>query len=201
MGSCTWGLSSEAMKKYHDEEWGVPEHDDRKLFAYLVLEAMQCGLNWQLILQRREVIQHCFADFDYDRLAGYSEADTDRILHTEGMIRSRQKVQAMIHNARCFRKIREQYGSFDAWLWSHSGGRTILYNKHDEGEIPVSNGLSYRVSRELKQYGFKYLGPVVVYSFLQACGMINDHGKDCPCYQRINDQYPTIRKRRYLEKH
>ena len=189
------------MKKYHDEEWGVPEHDDRRLFAYLVLEAMQCGLSWQLILQRREVIQHCFADFDYDRLAGYSETDTDRILHTEGMIRSRQKVQAMIHNARCFRKIREQYGSFDAWLWSHSGGRTILYNKHDEGEIPVSNGLSYRVSRELKQYGFKYLGPVVVYSFLQACGMINDHGKDCPCYQRINDQYPTIRKRRYLEKH
>ncbi|MBQ6592085.1 MAG: DNA-3-methyladenine glycosylase I, partial [Solobacterium sp.] len=112
------------MKKYHDEEWGVPEHDDRRLFAYLVLEAMQCGLSWQLILQRREVIQHCFADFDYDRLAGYSEADTDRILHTEGMIRSRQKVQAMIHNARCFRKIREQYGSFDAWLWSHSGDRT-----------------------------------------------------------------------------
>ncbi len=117
------------------------------------------------------------------------------------MIRSRQKVQAMIHNAQCFRKIREQYGSFDAWLWSFSGGRTILYNRHDEGEIPVSNGLSYRISRELKQYGFKYLGPVVVYSFLQACGVINDHDRTCPCYQRINDQYPTVRKRRYLEKH
>ena len=200
MGTCSWCLSSETMKKYHDEEWGVPEHDDQKLFEYLVLEGMQCGLSWQLILDRREALRRGFADFDYDRLAQYGEEEVQQILQTEGMIRSAQKVRAMIHNAKCFRKIREQYGSFDAWLWSFSEGKTILYNRHAQGEIPVSNGLSYRISRELKQYGFKYLGPVVVYSFLQACGMINDHQADCECYERIIDKYPVVYRRRYLEK-
>ena len=124
----------------------------------------------------------------------------ERILNTEGMIRSPRKVQAVINNARCWQKVREEYGSFCDYIWGFSGGRTILYMGHEKGGIPVSNGLSDEIAKELKAYGFKYLGTVTVYSHLQACGIINDHGKDCPCWQRINDANPTIRKRRYLEK-
>ena len=200
MNRCTWAEGSLLMEQYHDEEWGVPEHNDRKLFEYLVLEGMQCGLSWKLILERREVMRKCFKGFDYERMAVYGEKDIERILQTEGMIRSPQKVRAMIHNAQCFCRMRKKYGSFDSWLWSFSDGKTILYNKHDQGEVPASNGLSLRIARELKREGFKYMGPVVVYSFLQACGMINDHQADCECRQRIVSEYPVVYRRRYLEK-
>ena len=115
------------------------------------------------------------------------------------MIRSRRKVEAIINNARCFKKIREEFGSFSEYLWGYSDGKTILYDKHAEGYIPVSNGLSERISRDLKKRGFKYMGPVTIYSHLQSSGIINDHDRSCPCYKRINERYPTIRKRRYEE--
>ncbi len=153
------------------------------------------------MIKKREIFRRCFDQFDYDRIALYTEDDVDRIMNTDGMIRSRRKIEAVIMNARCFQKIRAEHGSFSQWLWEHSGEKTILYIGHEKGEIPVvSNGLSDEIARELKNYGFKYLGTITVYSHLQACGMINDHGKDCPCYQRIVSNYPTIRKRRYLEK-
>lgn len=116
------------------------------------------------------------------------------------MIRSRRKIEAVIYNAKCFQKIREKFGSFDDYLWAYSDNRTILYNKHEDGPLPVSNGLSDKISKDLKKRGFKYLGSITVYSNLQACGIINDHIKDCPCYQKINSAYPTVRKNRYLEK-
>ena len=116
------------------------------------------------------------------------------------MIRSRRKIEAIIHNARLFQKIREENGSFSEWIWAFSDGKTILYNGHEKGDVPVSNGLSDKISRELKRRGFKYLGTVTVYSHLQACGIINDHCDECPCYKRINGSNPTVRKRRYLEK-
>ena len=200
MYSCSWCLGSEAMKKYHDEEWGVPLHDDRKQFEFLMLEAMQCGLSWDLMIKKREIFRSCFDQFDYDRIAAYTESDIDRIMNTEGMIRSRRKIEAVINNARCFRKIREEHGSFSDWLWKFSGGKTILYIGHETGKGAVSSGLSDEIAKELKKYGFKYLGSITVYSHLQACGIINDHGKGCPCYMRIIEQYPTVRKRRYLEK-
>ena len=103
-------------------------------------------------------------------------------------------------SARCFMKIRDEYGSFSDWLWSYSDGKTILYNKHEKGEIPVSNGLSDKISKDLKKRGFKYLGSITVYSHLQACGIINDHGDECPCYEYINNNYPKVCKRRYIEK-
>ena len=121
-------------------------------------------------------------------------------MNTEGMIRSPRKIEAIINNARCFQQIRAEYGSFDKWLWKFSEGKTICYMGHEKGAVPVSNGLSDKIAKELKKRGFKYLGTVTVYSHLQACGIINDHGKDCPCYQHIIDNYPTVRKRRYLEK-
>jgi DNA-3-methyladenine glycosylase I len=148
------------------------------------------------MLKKREIFRQCFDNFDYDRIAAYDDGDVERILSTEGMIRSARKVQAIINNARCYREVREEYGSFCDYIWGFSGGKTILYNGHDDGPIPVSNGLSDRISKDLKKRGFKYVGAITIYSHLQACGIINDHDKDCPCGQRINEAYPTIRKRR-----
>ncbi len=200
MSSCDWGFAFEGMRAYHDREWGVPVHDDRVMFEHLMLECMQCGLSWSLMLKKRGIFRACFDDFDYDRIAAYTDADVERILHTEGMIRSRRKVEAVIHNARCFQRVREAHGSFCAWLWDHTGGKTVLYTGHGQGAIPVSNGLSEDISKELKALGFRYVGPVTVYSHLQACGLINDHGEDCPCYSAINSRYPTVRRRRDREK-
>ena len=200
MSSCDWGFTFEAMRTYHDTEWGVPVHDDRLMFEHLMMEAMQCGLSWSLMLKKREIFRACFDEFNYDKIAAYTETDVERIMNTEGMIRSRRKIEAVINNAKCFQKIRQEHGSFCDWLWAHSGGKTILYMGHEKGRIPVSNGLSDEIARELRGCGFKYLGTVTVYSHLQACGIINDHGKDCPCYHAINEHNPTVRKRRYLEK-
>ena len=199
MSSCDWGFAFEAMRVYHDTEWGVPVHDDLVMFEHLSLEALQCGLSWSLMLKKRAIFRACFDGFDFDRIAAYTEADIDRILSTEGMIRSHRKIEAIIHNAQCYQRIRREHGSFCDWLWAHSGGKTILYIGHENGRIPARNGLSDQIAKELKAYGFKYLGTITVYAHLQACGIINDHGKDCPCYHAINAQYPTIRKRRYLE--
>ena len=200
MSSCEWGFAFEAMRTYHDTEWGIPVHDDRVMFEHLMMEAMQCGLSWSLMIKKREIFRQCFAGFDYDKIAEFTEADIDRIMNTEGMIRSRRKIEAVINNARCFRRIREEHGSFCEWLWGHTGGKTVLYMGHEKGRIPVSNGLSDEIARELKACGFKYLGTVTVYSHLQACGVVNDHGSDCPCYARINAQHPTVRKRRDRER-
>ena len=200
MGSCNWGFSTEAMKKYHDEEWGVPLHDDQKQFEFLMMEAMQCGLSWDLMIKKREIFRRCFDNFDYDLIAGYNDNDIDRIMNTEGMIRSRRKIEAIINNARCFQEIRNEFGSFCNWLWAFSDGKTILYTGHADGDVPVSNGLSDRIAKELKKRGFKYLGTVTVYSHLQACGMINDHDKNCKRYSYINKKFPTVRKKRLLEK-
>jgi DNA-3-methyladenine glycosylase I len=166
------------------------------MFEHLSLECLQCGLSWDLMLKKREIFRRCFDNFDYDRIAAYDDADVERILNTEGMIRSRRKVEAVINNARCYRKVREEYGSFCRYIWAYSGGKTILYQGHDVGTIPVSNGLSNRISKDLKKRGFKFVGAVTIYSHLQACGIINDHDRDCPCYRRINEAHPTVRKRR-----
>lgn len=197
---CGWCKTSEKMIRYHDEEWGLPLHDDRKQFEFLMMEAMQCGLSWNLMIEKREIFRACFDGFDYEKIAGYTEADVERILAYPGMIRSGRKIRAIISNAQAFLKIREEFGSFDAWLWGYSGGKTILYQGHQKGKIPAANGLSDKIGKELKRRGFKYLGSVTVYSHLQACGLINDHREDCFCYSRIVENYPVIRKRRCEER-
>ena len=200
MGYCNWETTSEENIRYHDEEWGVPLHDDRGHFEFLMLEVMQCGLSWDLMIKKREIFRSCFDNFEYDQIAAYDEADVERIMNTEGMIRSRRKIEAIIGNARCFQKIREEYGSFDDYLWGYSDHKSIIYNKHSDGYIPVSNGLSDEISKDLKKRGFKYLGSITMYSHLQACGIINDHDRNCPCYKRIASNYPMVEKRRYKEK-
>ena len=200
MSYCDWDGASDACKHYHDAEWGVPLKDDIKQFEFLMMEVMQCGLNWNMMITKREIFRFCFAGFDFDKVALFGEKDIERILAVPGMIRSRRKIEAVINNARRFIEIREKFGTFSDYLWGFAGGAPILYNRHDEGYIPVSNGLSDKIAADLKKRGFKFLGTVTVYSHLQACGIINDHDKNCPRYKEITKKYPPVRKQRYKEK-
>ncbi|MCQ2735208.1 MAG: DNA-3-methyladenine glycosylase I [Alphaproteobacteria bacterium] len=200
MGYCDyWNNTSTANIKYHNEEWGVPVHNDCRLFECLMLEVLQCGLNWQIIINKRTIFRRCFDNFDFNKIADYNEQDNERIMHTEGMVKSPHKIAAIIHNAQKFQNIRTEFGSFAAYLWAYTNNKTILYDKHSDGYIPVSNGLSVRISNDLKKRGFKYVGPTTIYSYLQACGIINDHDKNCPRYHYINAHFPTIRQPRDIE--
>ena len=200
MSYCNWDKTSQLNIKYHDKEWGVPVHNDKKQFEFISMEVMQCGLNWNMMINKREIFRKCFDNFDYDLIAKYTAEDIKRIMNTEGMIKSVRKIEAIINNAKCFQKIRTEFGSFCKYLWSYSDNKTILYDKHSDGYIPVSNGLSDEICKDLKNRGFKFLGSVTIYSHLQACGIINDHDKNCPRYKFINSKYPTIKRKRFLEK-
>lgn len=200
MAKCDWGTSNPLMIRYHDEEWGVPVHDDRKQFEYLCLEVMQCGLSWSLMIAKRAILRVCFENFDFEKIAAYGDKEVTRILETPGMIRSRRKILAIIQNARCFLKIREEFGSFSSYLWAYTDNKTIIYDHHPEGFIPATNALSEKISHDLRKRGFKYLGGVTVYAHLQAAGLILDHGSECPCYQDIIAHYPVVYKKRYHER-
>ena len=191
MERCPWCLINELETKYHDEEWGVPVHDDVKQFEYLMLEVMQCGLSWDTVLKKREVFRSCFDGFDYDKIAEYTEKDIERIMNNEGVIRSHRKIEAIIHNARIFQTIRKEYGSFSEYLWRWSNGKTLIYRDHSLGNIPATNELSDKIAKDLKARGMKYLGSITVYAHLQASGIINDHIKECHCYKRLTDSSPT----------
>ena len=199
MSYCDGWCATADDQKYHDTEWGVPLHDDRKLFEFLMLEVLQCGLSWQLMIKKRAIFRRCFDQFDYTKIAAYGPKDIKRILNTPGMIRSERKIKAIIQNARVFLQVRKEFGSFSKFLWSYSGGKSIIYKGHARGVVPVSNGLSAQISRDLKARGFTFLGPVTIYSYLQSCGMINDHDYDCPLFKKISLQYPTIIKKRHQE--
>ena len=196
MERCGWCLCNKEMIKYHDEDWGVPLHDDRMQFEFLMMEVMQCGLNWNMMIQKREIFRECFDGFDYQKVAAYEEADILRIMDREGMIRSRRKIEAVIHNAGCFLKVREEFGSFSDYLWKFSKGNILLYAGHQKGQMPARNSLSDQISKDLKKRGFKYMGSITVYSHLQACGMINDHVESCFRYRQVMEGYPTMRKRK-----
>lgn len=200
MERCGWCLCNEKMTRYHDEEWGGPLHDDQKQFEFLMMEVMQCGLNWNMMIQKREIFRACFDGFDYNKIAAYGEADVERILSADGMIRSRRKIEAVIHNARCFQAIREEYGSFSGYLWGYTKGKSVLYAGHQKGRLPAKNALSDQVSADLRRRGFKYLGSVTVYSHLQACGLINDHLETCFRYRELTEQFPTVHKRDAVRK-
>ena len=199
MDRCPWCTCNEKMIRYHDEDWGVPVYDDQKQFEFLMMEVMQCGLNWNMMIQKREIFRECFDRFDYNKVAEYQEAEIERILNTEGMIRSRRKIEAVIHNARCFQKIREEFGSFSDYIWGFTGGKTYLYTGHQKGEIPARNGLSDQISKDLKKRGLKYMGSITVYSHLQACGIINDHLETCGRYRELLAVTDAVKKRRDKE--
>ena len=190
--SCNWKDSSKQMQEYHDQEWGIPTHDDQKLFEYLVLESLQAGLSWELIIRKRETIRKCFCSFDVEKVASFDINDIERIMHTDDMIKSLRKVNAMISNAKAFIDVQKEFGNFNKYLWSYSNGKTICYKGHEQGINISKNDLSTLISSDLKKRGFKYVGPVIIYSYLQACGIINDHDKECICYQKIKNTYPCI---------
>lgn len=192
MNRCPWCLINELETKYHDDEWGVPVYDDVKQFEYLMLDAMQCGLSWDTVLKKREIFRSCFDGFNYEKIATYTAKDIERIMNTAGVIRSQRKIEAVINNARIFQKIRNEFGSFSQYIWSWSGGKALLYRGHELGNLPASNELSDKISADLKKRGMKFLGSVTVYAHLQASGIINDHIKDCYCYKRLLEQYPTL---------
>ena len=185
MATCEWPTTP-LYQAYHDYEWGRPIHDDRLQFEHLCLESLQCGLSWLTILNKRDIIRGCFDHFDIDTVASYGESDVERILQTEGMLKSRPKIEAIINNASAFKDIQDKFGSFCNYIWAFTDNKTIIYESHPDGHVPAKNGLSTRISKDLKKRGFKFVGPVTIYSHLQASGLINDHGNDCPCFSEIN---------------
>lgn len=199
MSYCGWFQTGELERAYH-EEWGTPLHDDRMQFEHLSMEVMQCGLSFGLVLRRRGVLRACFDGFDPARVAAYGDADVERVMATEGMIRSPRKIRAIVGNARAFLRVQEEFGSFSDYIWGFTDGKTILYRGHETGRIPASNALSAKVSRDLKARGFSYVGPVVIYSHMQAAGLINDHDADCPRRAQIIEGHPCVERRRYGEK-
>ena len=192
MERCEWCEANEVLRAYHDREWGVPVHDDRKLFEFLMMEVMQCGLNWNMMLQKREIFRSCFDGFDYDRVAAYGEEKIAEILDTPGMIRSPRKIRAVIHDAQCFQKVRQEFGTFDRYLWAYTEGKTQVVESHQRGWV-AKNGLSDRISADLKRRGFKYLGSVTVYAYIQSCGLVNDHAQGCFRREEINRDYEIWR--------
>lgn len=188
MEKCAWCQDGGLNEIYHDREWGDPLHDDRKQFEFLMMEVMQCGLSWTLMLKKRETFRKCFDDFDYEKIALYDEEKIQSIMETPDMIKSIRKIQAVINNARAFIKIREEFGSFDEFLWRYSDHKTLVYRSHQKKWV-ARNELSDEIAKELKKRGFKYLGSITVYSHLQACGMINDHEAGCYKYQQIIENH------------
>ena len=186
---CAWCLDGGMMQEYHDVEWGEPIHDDRKQFEHLMMEAFQCGLSWKLMMQKREIFRACLDGFDYEKIANYNEEDVQRILNTPGMLKNAGKVRAAITNARAYMQIIREYGSFDAFIWGYTGGKTLVYPAHQTAPVP-SNALSDALAKEMKRRGFKYLGTVTLYSHMQASGMINDHEADCFRYKEILANHP-----------
>ena len=192
MGICDWANVNEKMKSYHDCEWGVPVYDDTVQFEYLVLELMQSGLSWNTILQKRETLKSAYANFNYEVLADYGPEEADKIMTCEGIIRQRRKIEAVFQNARALKTIRREFGSFSDYLWSYTKGKVYVYKSHEKLGVPAANELSTAVAADLKKRGFVFLGPVTVYSHLQACGIIHDHASSCPAGEIIRRTAPFI---------
>lgn len=172
---CAWAGNDPLMQQYHDEEWGVPMHDSRELWETLMLEGFQAGLSWQTILRKREAFRKAFKGFDPKKVARFDEADIERLMANEGIIRSRAKIVATIEGARIFEQMRKDKEDFGAWVWSLAGGKP----QTNHGPVPAKTPLSEEISKTLKKRGFKFVGPTIVYAWMQAVGMINDHSTTC----------------------
>lgn len=192
MVKCEWCKINEKMERYHDNEWGVPLFDDNRQFEFVSLEVMQCGLNWDMMIKKREIFRSCFDNFDYRKVAEYDENDVKRILSAENMIKSERKIRAIIHNAKIFAKIAEENGSFSKYLWRLADDKIHIYPQHADGILPAKNKFSEFVSAQLKKQGLKFMGAVTTYSHLQACGIINDHVKNCFQYAEVMKNHETL---------
>ncbi len=176
---CPWCGDDPLYVAYHDEEWGVPEHDDQRLFEFLILEGVQAGLSWLTVLKKRAHYREVFDGFDPERVARYDQRKIEQLLQDPGIIRNRRKVEAAVTNARAFLDLVDEHGDFDAWLWSFVDGEPVTNHFRRMDEIPAETETSRRLSRELKKRGFSFVGPTMIYAFMQATGMVNDHLVDC----------------------
>lgn len=182
---CEWPGENPLMIAYHDKEWGVPVHDDRTLFEFLILEGAQAGLTWQTVLNKRENYRKAFSDFDARKIARYGAKDVKRLLSDSGIIRNRLKVAATIQNAKKFLEIQKEFGSFDLYIWQFVGGKPINNKIKSMKDIPVMTKESDAMSKDLLKRGFKFVGSTICYAFMQAVGMVNDHTVDCFRYNKI----------------
>jgi DNA-3-methyladenine glycosylase I len=183
---CPWCLKFDQYIAYHDEEWGVPVHDDRKHFEFLILEGAQAGLSWSTILKKRDGYRKAFADFDPAKVAKFSEARLEKILLDPGIVRNRLKVYAAVNNAKRFLEVQKEFGSFDKYIWSFVSGKPIQNTFTTLKEIPPTTKESDALSRDLIQRGFKFVGSTVIYAHMQACGLVNDHLVDCWRYKAVS---------------
>ena len=186
MSRCAWSTNNPLMIAYHDTEWGVPLHDDQKLFEFLILEGMQAGLSWSTILNKRENFRRAFAEFDVEKVAHFGTREIDRLLQDAGIIRNRLKIEAAINNAQRFSEVQKEIGSFDAYVWGFVNGRPIQNGFKSLQEIPAKTPLSDAISKDLKARGFKFVGSTIVYAHMQATGMVNDHTVDCFRYKEVD---------------
>ena len=174
-----WNTTEPLYIRYHDEEWGVPVHDDRKLCEFWVLDAFQAGLSWWLILKRREVFRDAFDGFDPAKIANYESGDLERLLSTQGIIKNKAKIAAATTNAQAFLAVQTEFGSFDRYIWQFVDGKTITNSYRSLSELPAESKESKAMSIDLKKRGFKFAGPTICYAFMQAAGLVNDHLLDC----------------------
>ena len=181
---CAWATTPLGIK-YHDEEWGVPLHDDRQLFEFLILEGAQAGLSWELILNRRESYREAFDGFDPAVVAAYDDEKVAGLLANPGIVRNRQKVAAAIGNARAFLEVQQEWGSFDAYIWGFVDGVPIRNAWQSMDQVPATTPLSEAMSRDLRRRGFRFVGPTICYAFMQATGMVNDHTTNCFRYREV----------------
>ena len=180
MKRCDWvPADDELYCRYHDEEWGVPVHDDQKLFEFLILETFQAGLSWRTVLYKRENFRKAFANFNYRKVAAFSEKQVNQLLNNQDIIRNKLKIKAAVTNALAFIKIIEEFGSFDKYIWKFVNYKPIQNNFKNLSELPPKTGVSDVISVDLKKRGFKFVGSTVVYAHMQATGMVNDHIMDC----------------------
>ncbi len=184
-GRCPWCGTDPLYVRYHDEEWGVPVHDDQMLFEFLTLETFQAGLSWITVLRKRENFRMAFAGFDVGRVAAFSEHDVERLMTDAGIIRNGAKIRAAISNAQAFMAVQKEFGTFDRYIWGFVDGRPINNQHRELRDLPARTELSDRISADLKKRGFKFVGSTVVYAHMQATGMVNDHLIGCPRHAQV----------------
>jgi DNA-3-methyladenine glycosylase I len=183
---CAWAGKDVLYRQYHDQEWGVPQHDDRKLFEFLILEGAQAGLSWITVLRKRENYRAAMDDFDAERIARYAPAQIESLLQNPGIVRNRLKVNSAVLNAQKFLEVQAEFGSFDRFIWQFVGGQPRQNARRSMADVPASTIESDAMSKELKRRGFKFVGTTICYAFMQATGMVNDHTTDCFRYATLS---------------
>lgn len=183
--ACTWPGEDALMNEYHDHEWGVPVHDDKKLFEFMVLDAFQAGLSWKTILHKRENFRKAFSNFDVKKVAKYDEQKIQALLQDAGIIRNQLKIRATVTNAQRFMEVQKEFGNFDKYIWQFTGGKPLVHKWSQMNQIPAKSEESDAMSKDLLKRGFKFVGSTICYAFMQAAGMINDHITTCPRHKGV----------------